>query len=104
MVCVCVQMQQHFEFTCKLNFEDLNYNYNYIENEYYMPARIIPRYSSLPRTMSMLANTSKSSSSSDNEEDCHSLADSLEDLSRYASLFYESQFIIRLEENEETNF
>ncbi|XP_059473850.1 uncharacterized protein LOC132195702 isoform X2 [Neocloeon triangulifer] len=79
------QMQQHIEFSCRLNFDDMNYNYNYIENEYFLPARIIPRFSSLPRTMSMLANISKSSSSSENEEECHSLADSLEDLSRLSS-------------------
>ncbi|CAB3359276.1 Hypothetical predicted protein [Cloeon dipterum] len=78
------QMQQHFEFSCRLNIDDMNYNYNYIENEYFLPARIIPRFSSLPRTVSMLANTSKSISSSD-EDECRSLADSLEDLSRLNS-------------------
>jgi len=61
----------------------VNYNYNFIENEYYLPARIIPRFSSLPRSMSMLANRSRSDTSSDNEEECNSLADSLEDLTRY---------------------
>jgi hypothetical protein len=104
--CHTFSTKNEFKFSCKMNFEEnmsttttrYNYNCNYIDNRqrqhisndtdaYYIP-KLIPRYSSLPRTLSMLANCSSpststsSGSSSDNDEDCQSLADSLEDLTR----------------------
>ncbi|KAF4522144.1 hypothetical protein B566_EDAN012606 [Ephemera danica] len=91
--CYChTYKQNEFKFSCKLNFEETRrhyYNCNYLNAYNMMPEyypKLIPRYSSLPRSLSMLANCSSpstSTSSVSSDEENQSLADSLEDISPY---------------------